>query len=139
MPFASQEPPGGFATQQLPTSEEEQIQFDLQFYGAILSRNVNNVDVLRRQVELLARTGNYDGAYRLDQLLVRLLPHDYIARYNLACSLSMLGNLSGALRARRGPAIGLFRFAHLEADTDLDAIKHHSRYFALLKKYDILG
>ena len=139
MPFSNHDV-GGFATQQQRNEDEEQIKFDLEFYAAVLERNGEHVDVLRRQVELLARTGNYEEAYKLDRRLVRLLPRDFIARYNLACSLSMLGNLTGALRAlEEALQLGYSDFAHLEADSDLDAIKHHARYFELLKKYDILA
>jgi tetratricopeptide (TPR) repeat protein len=121
-------------------AEQDQLDFDLGFYDAILRRNENNVDVLRRQVELLARRGDYDKAYALDRRLVGLLPRDSIAHYNLACSLSMLGRIGAALKAlEQALQLGYQDVAHLEADSDLDLLRHHPAYPRLLRKYGLMS
>lgn len=115
-----------------------QMEFDREFYADILMRNPDNTDVLRRQVELLARCGDYEEALVLDRRLVDLSPRDFIARYNLACSLSMLGHVNAALEALDDALrLGYSDFVHLEDDSDLDAIRHSVGYFRILRKYGL--
>ena len=76
-----------------------QEDFDREFFGLILRHSEANTDVVKRQAELLARNGDYENALRLDQLLTERQPEDPIAHYNLACSLSMSGQLQLAVIA----------------------------------------
>ena len=116
--------------------DETQNDFDRRFYEAILFRNSDHVDVLRQLVELLAIDGDYQRALELDQRLVALRPNDRYARYNLACSFCMLGNLPAALKALDAALrLGYDDIAHLEADADLDDLRTHPEYFRMLKRH----
>ncbi len=114
---------------------EKQADFDVRFYDAILARNENNIDVLRQLVDLVAVQGDYQRVLELDQRLVQLRPTDCLAKYNLACSLSVLGQTAAALSAlEEAISLGYNDFAHLEADSDLEAVRQHSGYRLMLKK-----
>ena len=116
----------------------DQDAFDLDFFGRVLLRNANHVDALRQQVELLARIGDHERALELDRRLVTLAPCDVIARYNLACSLSMVGDVEGAVVALdMALEMGYCDWAHLESDADLQAVRDHQAFDELLRKYGL--
>ena len=117
-------------------SSQDQSEFDLAFFDHILRRNPNHVDVLRRQVELLARLDRYQDALQLDYRLVHLRPQDVIARYNLACTLSMVGDTSEALTVLdQALGLGYCDLAHLETDPDLDPVRQLDGYSMILAKH----
>jgi adenylate cyclase len=117
---------------------ERQLDFDIRFYETILLRNPTNVDVLRQLVELLAQQGDYEQALQLDRRLVALRPLDRFAHYNLACTLSVLGQIMPALKALEDCfALGYDDVAHMEADSDLDALQQHPGYFKLLRRFGL--
>lgn len=119
------------------SSEQEQADFEVEFYGRILARNSNNIDVIRRLVEHLSRRGDYVGALPLYQKLVGLRSQDCIARYNLACTLSMLGDLDAAILALEAAfEIGYSDIPHLESDTDMEPLRQLAGYARILEKYD---
>ena len=120
-------------------NDENQEDFEIDFFGAILERNEEQVDVLRRLVELRARRGDHGKAFALDARLVRLRPRDAIARYNLACSLSMLGDLDAAVVSlRKALELGYCDVAHMEDDPDLDPVREHPEYLTLLETYGFI-
>ena len=115
--------------------DEQQTDFDIRFYGAILDRNGRHVDALRQLVDLVADRGDYQRALELDQRLVELRPHDCLAKYTLACSLSVLGHVGAALKTlEEAIELGYDDIAHLEADGDLDAVRRHPGYLCLLEQ-----
>jgi tetratricopeptide (TPR) repeat protein len=115
---------------------QSQADFDVDFFRQVLERNGENTDVLRRQAELLSRRGDYETALTLDRRLARLAPTCCVAHYNMACSLAMTGLLEEAITSlRRALQLGYRDFANLEADSDLDALRDHSGYEALLREY----
>ena len=117
-------------------SAQDQIEFDIEFFGHVLRRNSDNVDVLRCQVELLARVGRHDEALSFDYRLVHLRPEDFIARYNLACTLSVLGEVNEALLALdQALELGYRDLAHLESDADLETVRNHPSYREILRKH----
>ena len=118
------------------SAAQSQIDFDIEFFRHVLRRNQHNVDVLRRQVELLARTGQYEEALRLDFRLVQLRPDDVIARYNLACTLSMVGDVEEALTVLdQALGLGYADLAHLETDPDLESVRELDGYQMVLAKH----
>ena len=72
--------------------EQSQIDFELEFLGRILERDPFFVDALRVHANNLAAKGQYGRALQIDRRLVRLIPEDAIAWYNLACSLRGSGH-----------------------------------------------
>ncbi|MBI2827457.1 MAG: hypothetical protein HYX69_22510 [Planctomycetia bacterium] len=119
---------------------KQQLDFDVAFYGRILERQPDYVDVLRCQGELLSRKGLHELALAVDRRLAELLPADCIVRYNLACSLAMGGHRREAIAALRAALErGYDDFEYLDADSDLDALREDPAYRALLREYGILN
>ena len=101
-----------------------QEDFDREFYRRVLQRGDGNTDIVRRQAELLARHGDYEDARQLDQVLTKRCPDDPIVHYNLACSLSMSGQVRLALLAlAQAISLGYRDVAHLLSDPDLDPLR----------------
>jgi tetratricopeptide (TPR) repeat protein len=120
--------------------DETQEEFDARFYEAVLARNRDSVDVLRQLVDLMADRGDYQRALELDLHLVTLRPRDCYARYNLACSLSALGQVIPALKALdEALRLGYDDFVHMDADADLDAVRQQPGYVQLLERHGLAG
>ena len=120
------------------SAEHEQIDFEIEFYQQILQHNPSYIDVLRRLVEHLSRRGDYSRALPRYRQLIEMRPDDCIARYNLACTLAMLGRLEQAVRALdEAFQFGYHDIAHLESDSDMEPLRDHPIYLALLDKYDV--
>ena len=116
-----------------------QADFERQFFLAVLSRNRDHLDALRRMVEIYALSGEHDKALPLDYRLVRLLPGSCIVQYNLACSLAMTGEPDAAMDALESAVrLGYGDLAHLQVDPDLDPLRSHHRFRRLLRQFEPL-
>ncbi|HWB01358.1 MAG TPA: hypothetical protein VG713_22865 [Pirellulales bacterium] len=116
--------------------DQSQLDFDLAFYGRVLERAPNYLDVLRCQGELLTRKGLHREALAIDRRLARLLPDDPIVRYNLACSLALNGQIdAGLAELRLALEQGYEDLDYLQADSDLDNLRDDPRYHALLRQF----
>ncbi len=97
-------------------------------------------DVLRCQGELLSRKGLNDLALVVDRRLAKLLPADFVVRYNLACSLAVGGFRREAIAAlRKALEQGYDDFEYLENDGDLDSLREDPTFHALLREFGILN
>jgi len=110
-----------------------QLDFDIDFFERLLARKQDSVEVLRVLAELVSRKGLVDRAVDLDRRLVELLPNDFLARYNLACSLARAGRSDEAIDSlSRAILLGYDDLAHMEADPDLESLRNHPDFQALL-------
>ncbi len=117
-------------------SQQSQLDFDIAFFGGILDRAPDYLDVLRCQAELLSRKGLHRQALEVDRRLVRLLPGDCVVQYNLACSLAAGGQCDDAISALCAALErGYDDFDHLECDADLDAVRNEPAYRDLLREF----
>lgn len=113
-----------------------QIDFELEFLGAVLARDPLNADVLKVHADNLAARGNYHRALQADLLLVRLRPDRPIPWYNLACSSALLGMTDKAFAAlERALRLGYSPIAHLRRDPDLNSLRDDPRFARLLRRY----
>ena len=123
-----------------PWSETTQIDFEAIFFARVLSRSPDNIDVLRRQGELLSIKGEHQQALEIDRRLVRLLPKDCIAFYNLACSLSKNELYSEALLVLRAAIErGYDDFEYLAFDQDLATLKKLPEFQQLIDEHHLGG
>ena len=110
-----------------------QLDFDIDFFEKLLARNGDSVEVLRTLGELVAKKGDVRRALEIDQRLVALLPNDFLARYNLACSLALAGRPDEAIDSLSSAILlGYDDLAHLEVDPDLDSLRERPDFRALL-------
>jgi len=110
-----------------------QLDFDIDFFEKLLARNGDSVEVLRMLGELVAKKGDVRRALEIDQRLVALLPNDFLARYNLACSLALAGRPDDAIDSLSSAILlGYDDLAHLEVDPDLDSLRERPDFRALL-------
>jgi tetratricopeptide (TPR) repeat protein len=109
-----------------------QLDFDIGFYEQLLARNGNSVDVLRVLGELLSQKGLVSRALQLDERLVACLPSDFLARYNLACSLALAGRPAEAIDSlAEAIRLGYDDMAHMKVDPDLASLRGRPEFRAL--------
>jgi tetratricopeptide (TPR) repeat protein len=117
--------------------DQNQIDFELDFFGGILSRQPDYVDVLRVMGNLLTLKGRYAEGLQVDKRLVQLRPNDALAHYNLACSFALLKRPELALKTlRRAVELGYRDFRYMKEDHDLDSIRHDPRFRQLVREFD---
>lgn len=118
-------------------AEQTQLDFELEFFGGILERNSDYVDVLRVMGNNLTLKGRYAQGLQIDKRLIQLRPADPLAHYNLACSYALLKRADLAIKAlRRAVELGYRDFRYMREDRDLDAIRHDPRFRQLLLEYE---
>ena len=118
-------------------ADQGQLDFELDFFGGILQRHENYVDVLRVMGNLLTLKGRFADGLQMDRRLVQLRPNDPLAHYNLACSYALLKRPEQSLKTlRRAVELGYRDFRYMREDRDLDAIRHDPRFRKLLHEYE---
>jgi tetratricopeptide (TPR) repeat protein len=118
-------------------ADQHQLDFELEFFGRILERHPDYVDVLRVQGNNLTLKGRYAEGMQIDKRLVQLRPGDPLAHYNLACSYALLRRPELALKTlRRAVELGYRDFRYMREDRDLDSIRHDPRFRQLLREYE---
>lgn len=117
--------------------QQSQLDFELDFFEAVLQRNPDFVDVLRVHGNNLTLKGRYVEGLKIDRRLVDLRPHDALAHYNLACSFSLLKKIEQAVRAlRKALELGYRDFRYMREDPDLAAVRKDGRFRQLMREFD---
>jgi tetratricopeptide (TPR) repeat protein len=117
--------------------DQDQLDFELEFFGGILERSPDYVDVLRILGSLLTLKGRFAEGLKIDRRLVLLRPEDPLAHYNLACSYALLKRPDQSLETlRRAIELGYRDFRYIREDHDLDAIRHDPRFRQLLREHE---
>src|SRR6516162_2904082 len=118
-------------------AQQEQLDFEIEFFGAILERRPDYVDVLRVMGNNLTLKGRYAQGLQIDKRLIQLRPTDPLAHYNLACSFALLKKPEQSLKTlRRAVELGYRDFRFLREDRDLELIRHDPRFRQLLREYE---
>jgi hypothetical protein len=116
---------------------QSQIEFELDFFSALLDRRPDYVEALKAHAKNLALARRHHEGLQFDHRITRLRPHDALARYNLACSLVLTRHNDEALsELRRAVELGYRDFAFMMKDRDLDGIRRDPRFKALIREYD---
>jgi tetratricopeptide (TPR) repeat protein len=117
-------------------SEQNQLDFELEFFAGLLRHNPDYVDVLRIMGSLLALKGLFAEGLKIDRKLVRLRPADPLAHYNLACSYALLKRSDASIKTlRKAVELGYRDIRYMREDPDLDAIKQDPRFRQLVREY----
>jgi tetratricopeptide (TPR) repeat protein len=110
-----------------------QLDFDIDFFEKLLARAPESIEALRVLAELVSKKGLVTRAVDLDRRIVELQPDDFLARYNLACSLARAGCADDAIDAlSRAILLGYDDLDHMETDPDLESLRTHPDFLALL-------
>ena len=118
-------------------ADQNQLDFELEFFGDILKRYVDFVDVLRVMGNLLTLKGRYVDGLQIDRRLVQLRPTDPLSHYNLACSYALLKRPEQALKIlRRAVELGYRDFRYMREDRDLESTRHDPRFRQLLREFE---
>jgi len=116
--------------------EQSQLDFEIEFLGRVLDRDPYFVAALRVHGNNLAAKGQYARALQLDRRLVRLIPDNAIAWYNLACSYTVLGMIDPAFFAlQRSLELGYHCSNRLRRDPDLKALRRDPRFARLMRRF----
>lgn len=108
-------------------------EFEIHFFESVLKRDPAYTDVIEILGGLYTKHGRVADGLRMDRRLVRLLPSDATAHYNLACSLALVKRKSEALRSlRQAVELGYRDFDWMQQDPDLEGLKNHPLFIALL-------
>jgi tetratricopeptide (TPR) repeat protein len=115
--------------------KRSQIDFEIEFFERILSRDPNYVEVLMNLGDLFTRKGCHRRALQADLRLARLRPANPEVFYNLACSYALLNHKSEAIAAlRRAVRLGFSGIDHLLSDPDLAAVRTHPEFQRLVSQ-----
>ncbi len=125
------------STKSVRLAEQSQLDFELEFFGGILERYGDYVDILRVQGNNLTLKGRYAEGLQIDKRLAKLRPQDPLVHYNLACSYALLKRKDQAISTlRKAVELGYRDFRYLRQDRDLDSIRHDPRFRQLLRDYE---
>jgi Flp pilus assembly protein TadD len=109
-------------------------EFEILFFESVLKRDPAYTDVIEILGGLYTKHGRVADGLRMDRKLVRLLPSDATAHYNLACSLALVKRKAEALRSlRQAVELGYRDFDWMQQDPDLEGLKNHPLFVALLE------
>jgi tetratricopeptide (TPR) repeat protein len=119
--------------------EQSQLDFEIDFLTKVLERDPCFVDALRVHGNNLAARGEFARALQMDRRLVRLVPDDAIAWYNLACSYAVLGMIDPSISAlQRSLELGYRYFRRLRRDPDLKPLRKDPRFQGLIRRFESL-
>lgn len=110
-------------------------EFEISFYESVLRRNPRYTEVVELLGGLYTKHGRVADGLKMDRKLVRLMPDNATAHYNLACSLALVKRKADALRAlQKAIELGYHDYDWMQQDPDLDGLKKHPAFKALLAK-----
>lgn len=113
--------------------KKEDPEFEIRFFESILRRDPGYVDVIELLGGLYTKVGRISDGLKMDRKLVRLLPKNATAHYNLACSLALSKRRSDALRSlKQAVALGYNDGDWMSQDPDLEDLKGHPEFLQLL-------
>lgn len=110
------------------------LEFLAGFLEVELARHPENLGALVELGHVYTRARKFEKGLAVDQELVRRCPEDATCRYNLACSLALLGRGAEAIdELERAVALGYEDPEHLLADEDLASLRGSERFEALVR------
>jgi tetratricopeptide (TPR) repeat protein len=108
-------------------------EFEMRFFESVLKRDAQYTEVVELLGGLYTKHGRIADGLKMDRRLVKLLPQNATAHYNLACSLALLKRKAAAIKSlRQAVSLGYTDFDWMQQDPDLDGLKKDPAFNALL-------
>lgn len=112
------------------TSDHE---FEITFFESVLKRSPDYTEVIEILGGLYTKHGRISDGLKMDRKLVRYLPDNATAHYNLACSLALSIRKTDALKSlRRAIELGYEDIDWLRQDPDLTELKEHPDFESVI-------
>ena len=109
--------------------ELKDLDLEIQFLEGLSRRDPTYVEALQILGDDYTRRGRFEEGMKIDEKLCRLRPDDSLARYNLACSYSLLQQLDRAIEAlEESINLGYRDFKWMSQDPDLKNLRRHGEY-----------
>ena len=116
--------------------EEIGDEFRVRILEAALKGNPDNFDVLFELGNAYTTSGRYEEGLAIDRRLIRLRPDNPIVHYNLACSLSLLGEIDESLEELEASfKLGYREYNYVISDSDLQNLRKDGRFAELIERY----
>jgi tetratricopeptide (TPR) repeat protein len=110
-------------------------EFEIRFFESVLRRSRDYDAVIEILGSLYTKQGRIADGLKMDRKLVKLQPANATAHYNLACSLALSKRKSDALRSLlQAVELGYRDFDWMQQDPDLEPLKAHPAFIALLEQ-----
>lgn len=110
-------------------------EFEIRFYESILRRDPRYAAVVELLGGLYTKHGRIADGLKMDRRLVRLMPANATAHYNLACSLALVKRKADALRSlKQAVELGYRDFDWMQQDPDLEILKNDPAFQNLLRQ-----
>ena len=110
-------------------------EFEIRFFESVLKREPRYPTVIEILGGLYTKHGRIADGLKMDRRLVKLLPDNATAHYNLACSLALLKRKADAIRSLRAAIkLGYCDADWMEQDPDLEDLKSDPTFVALLRQ-----
>jgi len=107
--------------------------FEMKFFESVLRRSPDFTDVIEILGGLYTKHGRITDGLRMDRKLVRFLPDNPTAHYNLACSLALLKRRNDAIRTlHRAVELGYSDVTWMLRDPDMADLKSHPEFDRLV-------
>ena len=111
--------------------------FEIGFFESVLRRDPKYTEVIEILGGLYTKTGRIADGLKMDRKLVRLLPENATAHYNLACSLALSRKSSAALAAlKKAVELGYTDIDWMVQDPDLESLKDLPSFQKLVAKLE---
>lgn len=105
------------------------------FYENILKERPDFVSALVVLGDAYTSRGFYREGLEVDRKLAGLKPEDPIIHYNLACSLSLVGEMDKVLKElKTAVLLGYDDFTHILKDPDLENLRKHTDFKDFFQK-----
>jgi tetratricopeptide (TPR) repeat protein len=117
--------------------KRSQLDFEIDFFERILSRDPNYAEVLSNLGDLFASKGCHRRALQVDVRLAQLRPRNATVFYNLACSHAVLNHAKKALAALdQAVDLGYCDLDYLLSDPDLASVRCRAEFRRILAKLE---
>ncbi|OQX80045.1 MAG: hypothetical protein B6D56_05945 [Candidatus Omnitrophica bacterium 4484_70.1] len=109
--------------------------FEIKFCEELIKERPTFFHALSYLGDAYTRKGFYKEGLEIDRKLVQLRPEDPTVHYNLACSLSLLGEIDQSLQElKKAVLLGYDDFSYILKDADLENVRKHPQFPEFFQK-----